>query len=165
MRRGLRGIDVAATVLIVICLLGLALVLRDERLAGDAYAIDGDTLAMDGRRIRLLGIDAPELGQICHRDAVAFRCGEEARRALRALIAGQKVSCLARGRDRYDRSLAACTVRGEDIGASLVRRGLAVAYGSYEAEEREARAARLGIWAGPFETPQAWRRRHNQEKS
>ena len=165
MRGGLRGIDVAATVFIVIALLVLAALLRDERIAGNAFAVDGDTLAVDGRRVRLKGIDAPEMSQTCQRAGAAYRCGEEARAALRATIAGQAVSCLGRSRDRYERLLAVCTVEGRDIGADLVRRGLAVSFGSYEEEEREARAARRGVWGGPFESPQAWRRRHGEERS
>lgn len=161
---GLRGIDVAATVLVVVCLLALAMLMRDERIAGGAVAIDGDTLVMDGRRIRLRGLDAPELAQTCERAGVTYRCGEEARAAARALVVGQPVSCLARGRDRYDRLLATCAVRGLDIGADLVRRGLAVSFGGYESEEREARDARRGLWAGTFDRPQAWRRRHGEDR-
>lgn len=165
MRGGLRGIDIAATVFIVVALLVLATLLREERIAGNAFAVDGDTLAVDGRRVRLKGLDAPEMSQTCQRAGGAYRCGEEARAALRAVIAGQAVSCLGRNRDRYERLLATCTVRGADIGADLVRRGLAVSFGGYAAEEREARAERRGVWAGPFETPQAWRRRHAEERS
>lgn len=157
--------DVAATVLIVVCLVGLAMLLRDERIIGNAFAVDGDTLVVDGRRVRLKGLDAPEMSQTCQRSSIAYRCGEEARAALRALIAGEKVSCLGRNFDRYERLLATCTVQGNDIGADLVRRGLAVSYGSYLEEETEARAARRGVWAGPFETPQDWRRRHGGERS
>ena len=42
----------------------------------------------------------------------------------------------------------------------MIRGGFAVAYGAYEADEREARDARRGIWASDFETPSAWRAKH-----
>ena len=160
---GLRSLDLLAAIVIIGSLAGLAFVLREERIAGGAVAIDGDTLVMDGRRIRLRGMDAPELAQTCRRDAQVWRCGEEARAALRALIANRTVDCAPKGRDRYERVLAICGVDGTDVGAELVRRGLAVSFGAYLDEEREARAARRGVWAGPFETPQAWRRRHEGE--
>jgi endonuclease YncB( thermonuclease family) len=159
----LRSLDLVAALVIVGCLAGLAFVLREERFAGGAIAIDGDTLVMDGRRIRLRGMDAPELAQTCRRDALVWRCGEEARAALRALIANRTLVCAAKGRDRYERVLAICSVDGVDVGAELVRRGLAVAFGTYLDEERQAREARRGVWAGAFETPQAWRRRHETE--
>ena len=160
MRRGLRPLDLAAAIVVLLCLLALAAMLRERPIAGKAFAIDGDTLVVDGRRIRLLGLDAPEIGQSCEREGRAYRCGEEARAAIRAFIAGEPVTCAAQGRDRYGRDLATCRVRAEDIGAHLVRSGQAVSFGAYGEEEREAREARRGIWAGPFETPQAWRRRH-----
>ena len=153
---------VAATILG--CLVGLAYLLREQRFAGNAVAVDGDSLVMEGRRVRLRGLDAPELGQVCHRGAIAYRCGQEARTALRSLIAGQTITCQGSGRDRFERVLARCEARGEDVGSVLVRRGLAVSFGAYESEESEARQARRGLWAGPFETPQAWRRRHDVEE-
>lgn len=160
MRRGLRPLDLAAAVAVVACLLALAALLRERRIEGSAFAVDGDTLIVEGRRIRLRGLDAPEIGQSCERGGIAYRCGEEARAAIRAFIAGEPVACAAQGRDRYGRDLATCRVRGEDIGARLVRSGQAVSFGAYGEEEREAREARRGIWAGSFEQPQAWRRRH-----
>lgn len=153
-------LDVVVAVTIVVCLLALAILMREVRFAGNAYAVDGDTIVMGSRRIRLRGLDAPELRQTCQRGVVAYRCGEEARAALRALIADRNVACAVRGRDRFQRDLATCEAGGADLGLTLVKRGLAVAYGAYADEEREAREARRGIWAGPFEPPQAWRRRH-----
>ena len=62
--------------------------------------------------------------------------------------------------DRYGRDLAACAVDSRDINAELVRDGSALAYGKYEAEEAQAKGARRGLWAGTFERPSDWRRRH-----
>ncbi|WP_133770937.1 thermonuclease family protein [Enterovirga rhinocerotis] len=145
---------------IVGLLFGLASVLRGERLEGSPVVIDGDTLLVAGRRIRLKGMDAPELRQTCERDRARYPCGEEARMALRALISGRPVACLGGSRDRFERLLATCSVGDIDLGAEMVRRGLAVAYGAYDAEERAAREARVGLWAGTFERPADWRRRH-----
>jgi endonuclease YncB( thermonuclease family) len=133
-------------------------------ISGRAKIIDGDSLEVAGARIRLFGIDAPEAHQQC-RDARAlnYPCGREATRALAALT-GARVTCTLVTHDRYERDVATCTANGRDLGDAMVRAGHAVDYarhsgGRYETAEREARAAKRGIWAGTFEEPEAWRRR------
>lgn len=135
-------------------------------LTGRAKIIDGDSLELLGERIRLFGIDAPESRQTC-RDArgESYACGREAARALSALIAGRAVICTPVDHDRYERDVALCTVNGRDLGDAMVRAGHAVEYtrhsgGRYAAAEREARAAKRGIWAGQFDEPETWRRAH-----
>jgi endonuclease YncB( thermonuclease family) len=127
---------------------------------GAVHVVDGDSLKLRGADIRIKGIDAPELRQTCRRAGRAYPCGEAARDELRRLVAGQPVRCRVTGRDRYGRSLASCSVGGSDIGADLVRRGIAVGYGEYGREEAEARARSAGLWAGEFQRPEAWRRSH-----
>ena len=57
-------------------------------------------------------------------------------------------------------------VDGDDIGAWLVREGQAVSYGSdYEREESTARKRKVGLWAGSFERPGAWRQRNGPHGS
>jgi endonuclease YncB( thermonuclease family) len=130
------------------------------QIAGPARIIDGDSLVVAGVEIRLYGIDAPEYRQYCFRRGRPWRCGVEATRALRALIAGRPVACRAREQDRYGRTVAACAAGGVDLGAAMVASGHAVAYGAYDAEERSAREARRGIWSSSFDRPAAWRARH-----
>ena len=122
--------------------------------------IDGDSLRVDGIEIRLKGVDAPEMRQTCFRAGRPYGCGEQARRALEAKITGRPLACRIEGRDRYRRSLARCRLDGEDLGAWLVREGLAVGYRDYESEEAAARARGVGIWAGEFQNPGAWRQAH-----
>jgi len=137
------------------------------RIAGHAYVLDGDTIEVHGRRIRLHGIDAPELQQECRRDAgrkaAPYACGVEAKAALERIIRGNMVLCEPRGRDAYGRVLAACTARSIDIGREMVRQGWAVAYTRYSLayllEEVEARIANRALWAGDFEKPEDWRHR------
>jgi endonuclease YncB( thermonuclease family) len=139
-----------------------------ETIAGRARVIDGDTIEVRHTRIRLHGIDAPELHQECHRKAAAvalvYPCGREARAALERIIGAGEVTCEGRDRDRYGRTVATCTARGNDIGREMVREGWAVAFTRYSrtyvADESEARAAGRGIWAGAFEIPADWRRQH-----
>jgi endonuclease YncB( thermonuclease family) len=154
-------------VVLAIAILGmLALVAaRFEKLStinplGVARVGDGDSLQLAGERIRLRGIDAPELNQTCRRGAVDYSCGRQAMAALRRLTEGRQVSCQGWERDRYGRLLATCTVGGVELNRRQVADGWAVAYGGYGAEEADARAAKLGIWAGDFERPSEWRVTH-----
>jgi endonuclease YncB( thermonuclease family) len=133
------------------------------QVSGWAVPIDGDTIEIMGERVRLHGIDAPESDQKCTDAAgVAYPCGEQATRALRALIDGQNVSCRQTDTDKYGRIVAVCR-RGEvDLNAAMVREGWAVAYVEYAtdyvAEEAQAKSARRGIWGGKFIVPAAYRR-------
>lgn len=130
-------------------------------LGGRAVAVDGDSLEIGALRVRLKGIDAPELHQTCGREGEDYACGRRARDALRAMVA-PGVSCSGSERDRYDRFLARCTVDGRDINRAMVSSGWAVAFGAYDAEERMAREARVGLWAGDFQNPRDWRAQHGR---
>lgn len=147
-------------------LAGLALVsaflIEREVLEGPAIAVDGDTLQMAGGRIRLAGMDAPELRQECHRDRRSWACGEAARRALDEMLARGPAKCAVGSTDPYGRLVARCLVAGTDLADRLVRDGLAVAYRGrdYAGAEAEAQAARRGIWAGSFQRPADYRAEH-----
>ncbi len=134
-------------------------------IAGRARVVDGDSLEVSGHRIRLFGIDAPEGRQDC-RDAQGrtYACGQEARAALSAAIGNAAVSCTPVG-ESYDRDVAICTTGGRDLGEAMVRSGHALelrqhSRGRYSDAERDARAARRGLWEGSFERPSQWRQEH-----
>lgn len=138
-------------------------VLAQPEISGKATAVDGDTLNMDGIRIRLFGVDAPEFAQRCTRpDGTGWACGAEARTALEARIGNRRLRCEQRDIDSYRRSVAVCRVDGEDLNAWLVASGWAVAYREfsedYVAAEAAASARRLNIWNGSFQQPAAFRR-------
>ena len=132
-------------------------------IAGRASVIDGDTIEIHGQRIRLHGVDAPEKGQPCF-DVVnqPYRCGQVAAMALDEFIGASPVQCRERDIDRYDRIIADCSVRGEDIELWLVRSGHAMAYRRYSSDyiaaEQEAKNAKRGIWAGQVQPPWEWRK-------
>jgi endonuclease YncB( thermonuclease family) len=121
---------------------------------------DGDTLTLNGEKIRLRGIDAPEYNQTCLRGGEEYPCGRRSRDALGKLIAGRAVTCAGWERDRYGRLLGNCSAGKEDLNEAQVASGWAVAYGDYFEREDEARARRLGLWAGEFERPRDWRQSH-----
>jgi endonuclease YncB( thermonuclease family) len=134
-------------------------------ISGPAYVIDGDTLVIRNRHIRLFGIDAFERDQTCGR----FQCGIEARRALYDLIQRQTVTCEKRDIDTYGRLVAICkSSSGVDLGSKMVRRGLAVAYRSFSSQylgdESYARSHRLGAWAYGFESPLQYRRKSSNDR-
>ncbi|WP_064691886.1 thermonuclease family protein [Rhizobium aegyptiacum] len=124
------------------------------RRAGAFHAADGDSLTLGQERLRLEGIDAPELNQSCERAGRAWACGHVAREALQAMVLASGTFCQGDRRDRYDRLLVVCRSGTDgDINAAMVRRGMAVSYGGYGKEELEARGAKAGLWAGTFERP------------
>jgi endonuclease YncB( thermonuclease family) len=136
----------------------------DAELVGVASVIDGDTIEIHGRRVRLHGIDAPESGQTClDGKGRQWRCGQRAALALQELIGRRTLTCHERDVDRYGRVVAQCFVGETDINQWLVAQGLALAYRRYSrnyvAAEDQAREARFGMWAGTFEPPWEWRRR------
>ena len=133
-----------------------------ETLSGSAIVIDGDTLEIRNKRIRLFGIDAPELKQECERSGEPWQCGAASAERLRQLIAGGLVSCSGNERDQYARLLAVCTAGGIEINRTMVAEGWATAFRRYStdyvAEETAARSAKLGLWASEFEAPEDFRR-------
>lgn len=135
-----------------------------QEISGPAQVADGDTLSLGDMRIRLFGIDAPELAQTCNREGEQWACGEAARAELVKLVQDQSVTCLGRENDAYGRLVATCRVGRVDLGEAMVGAGWATAYTQYSTDyvEREALAKRfrLGIWAATFETPATWRAAH-----
>ena len=129
-------------------------------ISGRAEVVDGDTLRIADRRIRLLGLDAPELSQSCtDATGAAWDCGREARSFVVNLVSGQTVSCRSLRRDSYGRSLAKCDSGGSDLGAQIVAAGWAVPEDGYFDEANTARTAKRGIWSGTFVAPAEWRHR------
>jgi endonuclease YncB( thermonuclease family) len=136
-------------------------------LSGTATVVDGDTLDIDGTRVRLEGVDAPEVAQICGgANGGTWACGRVAADALLGLVGKRRVTCRDEGTDKYDRVLGICSVDGLEINAELVRRGYAWAFVKYSnryvEEEAEAKKAAAGIWQGEAEP--AWIYRQNRWK-
>jgi endonuclease YncB( thermonuclease family) len=131
-----------------------------RKIYGEAIVNDGDTITMNGERIRLRGIDAPEYAQTCTKGGSTYACGRRSREALNALARSGRIECSGWERDRYRRLLAVCTAGGVDLNRRQVEAGWAVAYGAYDDAEQAARARGAGLWAGSFERPREWRVEH-----
>jgi endonuclease YncB( thermonuclease family) len=104
--------------------------------------VDGDTVDIDGVRIRLLGIDAPETFRSrCENELVL---GLKAKARLRQLLDSGQVSYEPHGHDRYGRTLAHVLAGGIDVGQVLLAEGLALRY----EPGFEAKQQRLRAWCG-----------------
>ncbi|EAH5676657.1 thermonuclease [Campylobacter upsaliensis] len=116
--------------------------------------IDGDTIELLAKtskenpynhiiklKIRLYGIDAPELKQ-------AY--GKEAKEFLSALVLKQEVSLIIENKDKYERIVGTIFLKGKDINKEMVKNGYAHAYESfskkYLAEQADAKMFKLGLW-------------------
>ena len=148
-----------------------------EWLQGMPEVVDGDTLVLQGARLQLVGIDAPELEQICVLRRKSYDCGDIARSALLNLIAGSEVACkrvesaeAARtdqpaeeywADDGASGDRALCTVDGYDLSEGMVYTGWALTLPfqqtRYSRFQTGARAAKRGLWRGAFVTPWDWR--------
>ncbi len=98
-----------------------------EAAAAAIYVHDGDTIRIAGERIRIMGLDTPEIGK-------GARCAEEARAAaaakaaLQQLLSRGEVTVARTGTDRYGRTLAYVYVDGRDVAKLLIDAGLARPY-------------------------------------
>ena len=129
---------------------------------GNAVVLDGDTIMLSGRKIRLEGIDAPEFSQICTGKSGSYPCGREAKRRLEALAKGSAVECSGWQDDKYGRFLGTCVSGQVDLNRQMVLSGWAVSYGDYLSEEAVARKAGKGVWQGEFDRPSIWRKTHDR---
>jgi endonuclease YncB( thermonuclease family) len=129
---------------------------RGMVLEGTASVIDGDTFYVDQQIVLLYGADAPEIEQTCWANGSAYRCGVRAKEALARLIEGKFVSCIGQ-RQAGDAVAAVCTVPTGDVGDQMVASGNAVVpyelSKAYINSQEQAKNARRGVWAGPFEWP------------
>ncbi len=124
--------------------------------------VDGDTIHLNGEKIRFTGIDTPELKQTCIKEGFIDQCGVTAKEILIVKIADNKVECISEGKDRYKRILAECFVNDESLSSYLVRSGYAFAYRRYSKkfipDEDYAKDNKIGMWSMKFQYPWDYRR-------
>ena len=125
--------------------------------------IDGDTIIVGKVKIRLAGIDAPELEQNCSKE----KCGQKAKAFLLNLTSGKKVECSDEGVDKYGRTLSYCFVDKISINAAMIESGNAVIYGlngiMFYPQELKARYGQKGLWRNEFILPSKWRKINSQK--
>ena len=125
---------------------------------------DGDTIKINGEKIRFSGIDTPELKQTCIKNGIENSCGIKAKKILTEKIGNNKVNCISEGKDQYKRTLAECFVNNESLSSYLVQSGYAFAYRKYSKkfikDEDQARMKKIGMWSMKFEYPWDYRRKN-----
>ena len=160
-----------------ILLLFIILIFQQKSFAsifeGIPRVIDGDSLEINGNKIRLFGIDAPEKKQNCKKSFLVisflnfhkkYECGLLATNKLKKLIDNKPVKCISESKDHYNRYLSICYLKNRDINSWLVKNGYAIAYKRYSKkyilEEQYAKKNKLGIWQGTFQKPEEWRKKN-----
>ncbi len=154
------AVGFAQGLVVILVLFGLSTTAGARALKGKATVVDGDSLVIDGREVRLHGLDAPELEQDCvNPEGLSWPCGTAARDALASLVQGKDLTC--------QRALISslfigdCRVDGQRVSAWMLAQGWAIVdrRGSrrYVGFESQARRAQRNLWAGQFERPWKWR--------
>ena len=138
------------------------LVAASGTVQGKATVVSGAHLRVGGTLVRLFGIEAPEAGQTCvGAGRKQESCALAAKTALQKLVAGKLVSCELSSRQSEAAAVATCTVNGADIAGQLVRGGSVFAesglFSTYASAEREANAARAGVWRSGAARPAEYR--------
>ena len=143
-------------------ILVVSLLCSNISLANNLRVVDGDTIVLNGEKIRFLGIDTPELKQTCLKDSEEVRCGMIAKKLLVKKIGNNTPICIGEKKDFYKRTLAECFINGESLSKFLVRRGYAFAYRKYSTkfikDEDFAKANKLGMWSMTFQYPWDFRK-------
>ena len=146
----------------LIKILILGLLFSGPSLANNLKVIDGDTIVLNGEKIRFSGIDTPELKQTCLKDNEEVGCGMFAKMLLVKKIGNNIPICIGKEKDFYKRTLAECFVKGESLSKFLVRSGYAFAYRKYSTkfveDEDFAKTNKLGMWSMTFKYPWDFRK-------
>ena len=145
-----------------------------EEISGVPKIVDGDTVHINHKKIRLEGIDAPEIKQKCKKPYLKissilnftlnkeYNCGVLAKKELSKKIGNIEINCISLSKDRYKRYLGTCYKGTENLNKWMVNRGYAVAYKRYSkkylVDENYAKENNLGIWQGSFLRPEKWRK-------
>jgi len=167
-----------AIILIIICSIFFILTYNDVRseeikeISGNAQIIDGDTIKINSKKIRLYGIDAPEFKQMCKKPyltiiffifIIDYPCGKISTQKLQKKINNKVITCKILDVDRYKRFIGECYKRNLNLNSWLVSNGYAVAYRKYSkkyiSNEINAKNEKKGLWQGKFEMPWDFRRK------
>ena len=144
-----------------------------DTISGKALVIDGDTIKINSKKVRLFGIDAPEKKQKCKKLFLSihilsfdksYDCGIISTNKLKNKIKDHVIICKSKGKDRYKRIIAECFKNNTNLNSWLVRNGYAVAYLKYSKKyltaQNLAKKENRGIWQGKFEMPWDWRKKN-----
>ena len=142
-----------------------------NKISGFAKVVDGDTIKINSKKIRLYGIDAPEKKQKCKKTYLTisfmsftkdYMCGEISTQKLIKKINKQKLNCNILDVDRYKRLIGECFKRNINLNSWMVSNGYAVAFRKYSkkyvSDEILAKQESKGLWQGKFDMPWDYRK-------
>ena len=145
-----------------------------EEISGIPKVVDGDTVHIDNYKLRLEGIDAPEMRQQCKKESFKisffigltfykdYSCGRVSKEKLITKIDTTEIKCISSSKDRYKRYIATCYKGKTNLNQWMVRNGFAIAYRRYSktyvTDEELAKENKLGLWKGKFMEPEKWRK-------
>ena len=145
-----------------------------EEISGIPKVVDGDTVHIDNYKLRLEGIDAPEMRQQCKKESFKisffigftfykdYSCGRVSKEKLITKIDTTEIKCISSSKDRYKRYIATCYKGKTNLNQWMVRNGYAIAYRRYSKkyvpDEDFAKENKLGLWQGKFMNPEKWRK-------
>ena len=163
--------------LIIITIFSISFSYSNEKniTKGKAIVMDGDTIKINGERIRVSGIDAPESyfrgrKQTCIEDNKKVFCGEISKEKLIEKIGNNSVNCkIEKNKDKYKRSVGECFIKEESLSVFMVRNGYAFDWpyyskGKFANDQEYARMNKLGFWNTKFEYPWIWKEKIRKNK-
>ncbi len=133
--------------------------------------IDGDTINLNGIKIRFSGIDAPESNfmgkaQFCiNKKEDKINCGNLSKKYLQKIILNREVTCKIETKpDQYNRKLGECFIENKSLSKILVRNGYAFDYPKYSKnkfliDQNYAKKKNLGLWKTKFDFPWVFRKK------
>ena len=147
----------------LLAILILVLLTCNVGFADSLRVVDGDTIVLNGEKIRFTGIDTPELKQTCLQGDQEVACGMTAKILLVKKIGNNTPECISEGKDIYKRTLAECFINDESLSSFLVRSGYAFAYRKYSnkfiMDEDYAKKNKAGMWSMKFDYPWDYRKK------
>ena len=143
----------------------------NKKFSGKTFVLDGDSLRVGGKEVRLFGVDAPEYSQTCFDGKKQeYECGQVSRGFLIKMVGGKDIVCFYASKDKYDRFLSKCYLGKTSVNNELLKNGMAIIYNFNDSDkkmielEKYAKANKLGVWKGEFQLPKDYRKAHPRKK-
>ncbi len=169
------SLNLSSLIIIILFSISFSYSYENNITKGKAIVMDGDTIKINGERIRFSGIDAPESyyrgkKQTCIEDNKQVFCGQISKDKLLEKIGNNSVNCkIEKNKDKYKRSVGECFIKEESLSVFMVRNGYAFDWPYYSkrkfsSDQEYAKINKLGIWNMKFEYPWIWKKKVREKK-